>query len=353
MRGSNASRGLGRDRLLAAAFVVLVSTAIVGFSSAETGASFTASTTNPGQSWNTATVQPPTSPTGTSAVAGAVNLGWTASTSTPVGTQTRTYLVLRRPAGSGAYAQVGSATSALTASDTPVADGSYDYVVQTKIAQGAGFFTSVNSAVQTVKSDRTAPTMSITCNAAACGAGWYTAAVAVVVSGTDGAGVGMGSVTTKIDTAAAVTTAGSSASISVSGDSTGHSVVYSGKDAVTNTSANVTQTIKIDGTAPTNASGLTAVTGATTLGTVTLSWTAGSDATSGLAGYTIRRTGIVTACPAATPANYPTTYAAGAVTTTTVGGMTSGSKYCFYIAANDNAGNASAASAPAGPVRAK
>jgi len=352
MTTKSTSRGLGRDRLLAAAFVVLVSTAIVGFSAADTGASFTSSTTNPGESWNTATIQPPTSPTGTSAVAGAVNLGWTASTSTPVGTQTKTYLVLRRPAGAGSYAQVGSATASLTATDTPASDGSYDYVIQTKIAQGAGFFTSVNSAVQTVKSDRTAPTMSITCNAAACGAGWYTAAVSVVVTGNDGAGVGMGSVTTKIDAAAAVITAGSSASISVSGDSAGHTVVYSGQDAVTNTAANASQTIKIDGTAPTAATGLTAAKGGSA-GQINLGWTAGTDALSGVAGYTIHRTGVVASCPATTTANYPTTMSVGAVTSATFSGLVSTSKYCFYLTTNDAAGNASANSAAVGPTAAK
>ena len=351
MRTQNTSRGLGRDRLLAAAFVVLVSTAIVGFSTSETGASFTGLTSNPGQSWNTASVQPPaTQNAAVSAVAGAVNLGWTASPSTPVGTQTRSYLVLRGPVG-GPYLQVGT-TASLTYTDTPPSDGTYQWVIQTKIAQGTGFFTSGNSLVRSTKSDRTAPTMSITCNGAACGAGWYTAAVTVAVTGNDGAGVGMGSVTTKLDAAAAVTTAGSSTSFSVSGDSAGHTVVYSGQDAVTNTAANATQTIKIDATAPTNATGLVPLTGLNP-GEVILAWAAGSDATSGLAGYTIHGSGISPAsCPAATPANYPTTWAVGAANSTTVGGMTSNKKYCFYITANDNAGNASAASAPVGPTKA-
>jgi len=350
MRIPSTSRGLGRDRLLAAAFVVLVSTAIVGFSAADTGASFTASTTNPGESWNTATVQPPTSPTATSAVAGAVNLGWTASSSTPVGTQTKTYLVLRRPAGSGSYAQVGSATASLTATDTPAADGSYDYVLQTKIAQGAGFFTSVNSAVQTVKSDRTAPTMSATCNGGSC-AGWFNSAVSFVVSGNDGAGVGMGTATTNIDAAGAATSA-APRTVTVSGENAAHTVVYSGADAVGNASGNTSQTVKIDLTAPTAATGLTGAKGLSA-GQINLTWTAGTDALSGVAGYTIHHTGIVASCPATTPANYPTTVSVGAVTSTTVSGLSSGSKYCFYLTTNDVAGNASASSASLGPTMAK
>ena len=351
MRAPLGPRGLGRDRLLAAAFVVLVSTAIVGFSTAETGASFTGTTSNPNQSWNTATVAPPgTQNAAASAIAGAVNLSWTASSSTPVGTQTESYLVLRGPVG-GPYVQVGT-TATLAYTDTPPSDGTYEWVVQTKIAQGTGFFTSANSIARSAKSDRTAPTMSITCNAAACTAGWYNAAVAVVVSGNDGSGVGMGSVTKNVDGAGASTTAGSSVSFSVSGDSAGHSVVYSGQDAVANVAGNATQTIKIDATAPTNASALASLTGTVT-GTVNLTWTAGSDALSGLAGYTIHRTGVVASCPAATAANYPTTYSTGVVTSYTAGGMTSNSKYCFYITATDNAGNVSAASAPSLLTKAK
>lgn len=330
------------DRILAAALVVLVSTAIVGFSTGSTGASFTASTTNPNQSWATSNVAAPASETATSAAAGQIELSWPATT-TPANGHTVTYLVLR------GGVQIG-ATSGLTYSDTPPADGTYTYTVQTKIAQGAGFFTSGNSPAQSPKSDRTAPTMSATCNGGSC-AGWFTSAVTFVVSGNDGTGVGMGTATTNVDGGGALTSS-APRTVTVSGDSATHSVVYSGADAVGNASGNTTQTIQIDGTAPTNASGLSAATG-TASGTVTLSWSAGSDATSGLAGYTIHRSGVVTSCPATTAANYPTTYAVGAVTSATVGGMASSSKYCFYITATDNAGNVSAASAAAGPTKAK
>jgi hypothetical protein len=343
MRMQRAPRGLGRDRLLAAAFVVLVSTAIVGFSAGDTGASFTGSTSNPGQSWNTATVQPPaTQNAAASAVAGAVNLTWTASTSTPVGTQTLSYLVLRGPVG-GPYTQVGT-TATLASTDTPPADGTYEWVIQTKIAQGAGFFASGNSIVRSAKSDRTAPTMSITCNAAACTSGWYTAAVTALVSGNDGTGVGMGSVTRNVDSAGAVTTAGSSVSFSVSGDSSGHSVVYSGQDAVTNTAANATQTIKIDGTAPT-VGVLSAARGAASAPvTVDFSWTAGSDALSGVAGYQLHWVQPATTCPTtANTTNFPGTVSLGAVTSYQLTG-TAGKLYCAYLQTQDVAGNLSTAS---------
>src|SRR4029077_14091598 len=166
----------------------------------------------------------------------------------------------------------------------------------------------------------------------------------------DSSGVGMGTATTNVDGAGAISSA-APRTVTVSGESATHSVVSSGADAVGNASGNTTQTVKIDLTAPTNATGLAGVTG-TVSGTVDLSWTAGSDALSGLSGYTIHRSGIVASCPATTPANYPTSYAVSG-TSATVGGMTSGSKYCFYITATDNAGNASAASAAAGPTKAK
>ncbi|HEV2012130.1 MAG TPA: hypothetical protein VGS17_14025 [Candidatus Limnocylindria bacterium] len=332
------------DRIIVAAFVVLVSTAIVGFSTGNTGASFTGTTTNPNQSWNTQNVTPPASFTSaTSAIAGRIDLVWTATTS-PAGSHTLTYLVLRGPVG-GPYVQVGT-TAGLTYSDTPGADGTYEYVIQTKIAQGAGFFTSGNSAVKSNKSDRTAPVMSATCNGGSC-AGWFNGSVTFVVSGNDGAGVGMGTATTNVDAGGAITSA-APRTVTVSGESATHSVVYSGADAVGNASGNTSQTVKIDLTTPTTAGAFTVNLGQQN-GEADLTWTAGTDALSGVAGYLIRRA-TATTCPAATAANYPTNLTVGAVTAYTWTGLTSGTSYCFYIQTKDNAGNLSAASALAGPI---
>ena len=332
-----------RERIFAAAFVVLVSTAIIGFSSGSTGATFTGSSTNPNESWATATVAAPASTTATSAIAGAVDLAWPATTTPPNG-HTVTYLVFRN--GS----QVGT-TSSLAYSDTPAADGSYSYAVQTKIAQGAGFFTSPNGPTASGLSDRTAPTMSATCNGGAC-SGWFNTAVTFVVSGNDGTGVGMGTATTNVDGAGALTSA-APRTVTVSGESAGHSVVYSGADAVGNASGNTTQTVQIDLTAPTAPTGLTAASGAAgSPVTVDLTWTAGTDALSGVAGYTVYWV-QANACPAATPANYPSTAAVGAVTSYSISGLVSGSKYCAYLTTTDKAGNVSAASATAGPTKAR
>ena len=335
------------DRLVAAAFVVLVSTAIIGFSAGSSGASFTGTTTNPGQILNSQNVTPPASFTSaTSAVSGRIDLVWTASTS-PAGSHTLTYLVLRGPVG-GPYAQVGT-TSGLTYSDTPGSDGTYEYVVQTKIAQGAGFFTSGNSATKSNKSDRTAPAMSATCNGGSC-AGWFNGNVTFVVSGNDGAGVGMGTATTNVDSAGAVTSA-APRTVTVSGENAAHSVVYSGADAVGNASGNTTQTVKIDLTAPTAASGFSGSKGLVG-GDINLSWTAGTDALSGVAGYTIRYV-AAGVCPAASVGNYPGSAAVGAVTSTTLTGLATNANYCFYWITTDAAGNASANSAVFGPSKTK
>lgn len=112
-----------------------------------------------------------------------------------------------------------------------------------------------------------------------------------------------------------------------------------------------------DRTAPTAASGVaSSVNLSTTLGAVDLAWTAGSDATSGLAGYTIRYVAVGAldlTCPAASEATYTSTTGVGAVTSASVTGLTSATKYCFYLVTEDGAGNQSGASNTAGPTAAK
>ena len=327
------------DRIVAAAFVVLVSTAIIGFSTGNTGASFTGATTNPNESYKTENVAAPASQNApASAIAGRVDLSWPA-TATPANGHAITYLVFRNGT------QIG-ATAGLAYSDTPGADGTNSYTIQTKIAQGAGFFTSAHSPAQNGTSDRTAPAMSATCNAGACG-GWFNTAVTFVVSGNDGTGVGMGSATTSVDAAGAITSA-APRTMTVSGDAI-HSVVFSGADAVGNASGTTTQTVKIDTTAPTAATGFTSAKGVNP-GEIVLTWTAGADTGSGVAGYTIYNTNPMGpgGCPVQSTTNYPNSTSVGVVTGTTLT-LTRAKKYCFYFVTNDVAGNASAPSATVGP----
>ena len=342
-------RASGIDRLAAIVFVLFVVTAIVAIVAGDTAASFTATTTNSSNTLAALTVAPPaTQNATTSSAGGVVNLSWTATPTAPGSGHTLSYDVLRGPVG-GPYAIVKN-VSTLSTTDTPPADGTYGYVVHAKVS-GGGTFTSGDSTARSGVSDRTAPAMTITCNGAACGAGWYTAAVTVAVSGTDG-GTGMGSVTRNVDGAGQVSTAGASVTFSVSGDGAAHSVQYFGTDAAGNASATAAQTIKIDGTAPTAPTGLSSASGTGAGATIDLSWSAATDALSGVAGYTLRWV-QANSCPAASPANYPSSAGVGAVTSYTLGGLVSGSKYCAYLTTTDNAGNVSAASAVAGPTKAK
>jgi hypothetical protein len=341
------------DRFVAIAFVVMVTVGLAGIVSAETGASFTSSTTNPGNTVAALLVQPPASQAAPSSSAGGVvALSWTATPTAPGAGHTLTYLVLRGPAG-GPYTQIAS-TSTLSYTDTPPSDGTYQYVIQARVT-GGGSFTSGNSTAQNGISDRLPPAMSISCNGAACSSSsWYTAPVSVTVTGTDtGGGSGMGSVTRDIDGAGQISTAGASATFTVSGDSANHSVVSFGTDAVGNTSVSSTQTLKIDATAPNAPGGITIATG-TTRGTVTVNGTtAGTDALSGVAGYRVYFSASGATC-SATP--YPASqYFAGNPPTLpmVVTGLVSGTRYCAYVHTVDNAGNESGDSNVAGPAKAK
>lgn len=338
--------------LLLAGTLAVTTIATFGTSSA----AFTARAVNPSNQAATLLVQPPSSISATSAAAGAITLSWPASPTVPGTGHTLSYRVFRGPVG-GPYTQIGSTSaSVLTYSDTPASDGTYGYVVETAVG-GAGMFTSVNSPAASALSDRTPPSMSITCGGSACGAGWYSAAVSVTVSGTD-SGVGMGSLSYQIDGGTTTTISGASASFSVSGDSAGHAVAYYGRDAVSNTSTTATQTIRIDATAPTAATSLQSSQG--TKGapaTINLSWTAGTDALSGVQGYVIYWSSGVSGgtCPAISAANYPNSAAVGSVTAATIpssGTLKGGAQYCAYLVTIDNAGNQSASSSVTGPTKA-
>ena len=345
------STGISGDRLLAIAFVFMAAVALVGIGSGKSGASFTGTTTNPANNIATMLVQVPAAQNNaTSAAAGVVTLSWTTTPTAPGAGHTLTYNVLRGPVG-GPYSLIGN-IAALTFNDTPSSDGTYEYVIQAKVT-GGGTFTSGNSAAKNGVSDRVAPTMSITCNGAACSAGWYNAAVSVTVNGVDG-GTGMGSVTRNVDGAGQTSTAGASATFNVIGQSAGHTVAYFGTDAAGNATASASQTVRIDLTVPTAATALASAVGAAGGPvTVDLSWSAGTDALSGLQGYEVRWTNAIGTCPAQSVANFPNSATISAVTAYSITSLVSSSNYCAYLVTLDNAGNRSANSATTGPTKAK
>jgi hypothetical protein len=286
----------------------------------------------------------------TSAAAGVVTLSWTATPTAPGAGHTLTYNVLRGPVG-GPYVQIAN-TAALTYNDTPPSDGTYQYVIQAQVT-GGGTFTSGNSAASNGLSDRTAPAISISCNGApTCPASWYNATVSVVVSGTDG-GTGMGSVTRNVDGAGQISTAGSSVTFNVSGESAGHTVQYFGSDAAGNAASTASKTIRIDLTAPTAATALASAVGAAgSPVTVDLTWTAGTDALSGVQGYEVRWTGDMATCPATSAANYPFSATVAAVTSYSISGLVANDRICAYLVTIDNAANRSA-NAATGPTKAR
>ena len=344
--------GISGDRLLAIAFVFMVTVALGGLVSGETGASFTSSTVNPANNVATMLVQVPASQNNTtSAAAGLVTLSWAATPTAPGAGHTLTYNVLRGPVG-GPYALIGN-TSGLTFNDTPSSDGTYQYVIQAKVT-GGGTFTSGNSAAKNGLSDRTAPVISISCNSSpTCPASWYNAAVSVTVSGTDG-GTGMGSVTRNVDGAGQVSTAGASVTFSVSTQSAGHIVQYFGTDAAGNSASTGSKTIRIDLTLPTSATALASAVGAPGAPvTVDLTWTAGTDALSGVQGYEIRWTGDMATCPATSSANYPFSATIGAAASYAISGLVANDRICAYLITIDNAGNRSINSTATGPTKAK
>jgi hypothetical protein len=343
---NNASPAFG-DRLLAIAFVLMVTVALAGITAGQTGASFTGTSLNPTNSASTLTVQPPASQNAPiSAAGGVVDLSWTPTPTAPGAGHTLSYVILRGPVG-GPYVQVGT-SAGLTGSDTPASDGTYEYVMQARVA-GGGTFTSVNGATRTAISDRLAPTVSITCNGGPC-TGWSKAAVSVQVTGSD-TGTGMGSVTRNVDGAGQVSTGGASVAFNVSGESAGHTVAYFGTDAAGNASVPSNATVKIDLTSPTTPGSFAAASGACCAApyTMSFSWAGSTDALSGLAGYTLHwvATGGVTACPTtATPAAFPNTVSFGVGATNTTITNPAVSRICGYIESADNAGNAS----PVSPI---
>ncbi|MGH2450220.1 MAG: hypothetical protein ACRDGE_02905 [Candidatus Limnocylindria bacterium] len=327
-----------KARLIALAGAAALAASLAVTSVLPTAAAFVSATVA-SSTLGTLSVDPPASHSDpVSAAAGAIDLSWAATPTDPGAGRTIEYLVLRRDCCTGSYAQVTS-TSALTHSDTPPSDGSYEYVIVARVIGTGGSFDSGDSAARTGLSDRTPPAMSILCDGAACGAGWYTAAVSVTVSGTD-AGAGMGSVSHRIDGGSWTQTPGGTDTFDVTGDSIGHAVDYYGTDLATNDSGTSTQTIKIDATPPSTPT-LSAARGPAggPQFTVEFSWTAATDATSGVSGYTLYWV-QANACPAASPADYPNAVPLGLVTDYSLVGSNN-TWYCGYIVSHDVAGNTS------------
>jgi len=148
--------------------------------------------------------------------------------------------------------------------------------------------------------------------------GWSTATVNVSLSATD-TGSGVASTRYQLD-AAAVSTY--TASIPVSTDGT-HTLRFWSVDSGGNTEATKTATVRIDTTPPTTPGGFSASSVSTS--SVEMTWTASTDAVSGMYAYGVYRDGSLVATSSAT--------------TYTATGLNPGQTYSFAVAALDVAGN--------------
>ena len=319
------------------ALLVAVMSAVAG--SHDSSADFVVTSTSPGNQVVTLDPQGPASySVPASRPAGAVELVWTASTTESVRPGLVTYSVHRSPAGAGTYAQLVSGLTTYTYTDTPGSDGSYDYKVRTDISSF-----SADSVARAGLSDRVPPVITGSAAPAAIWNGWRAGDVTVTFTCTDTGGSGVATCTSPV----VLTSEGAS-----------QSAGGSSADVAGNTSSATVSGIGIDKSAPTVASSLiSSISLSTSLGAVDLAWNAGSDSLSGLAGYTVRYQSVgalVFTCPVSSNAGYADhSVGVGVVTSASPGGLSTGTKYCFYLLTRDNVGWLSAASNVTGPTAAK
>ena len=304
---------------LAGATSALCLSLSAGVSVGGTTAAFNAQTTNSAGAVASLYVQSPAQSSATSASGGRVDLSWSASPT--AATRAVGYLVYRRPAGSGSYTRLTpSPITALTYADTPSSDGSYEYAVQATVST----FSSPDRVVSAV-SDRTGPTVTTSTTA---GGGAYASNTwtnrSVTVS------------FTCADALSGVATC--PASVNRSAEGANQSVSGTATDTVGNSTAASFTRINIDLTGPTAAGSLAASPGSDA---VTLTWSAATDALSGVGGYEvsyaayIRVPGGVSYCE---PYAYWGNPGASG-TSETVSGLTTGSRYCFQVVSRDAASN--------------
>jgi hypothetical protein len=203
----------------------------------------------------TATLTAPANPAATATPnSGTVPVTWTAATLS-TGQSVQGYYVVRiRSSDQALAAACGTSTTTLTistsCSDLTVPDGTYRYQVVAVV--GSWTASSVLSGSVTVVNDTSRPSISVTsATPAANAAGWNnTSPVTVSVSAAPGSGgIPVASITMWVDSGTPVTTLGSTASISVSGDGV-HIVSFYATDTLLKQSSTGTYTVRIDTVSP-------------------------------------------------------------------------------------------------------
>jgi hypothetical protein len=213
-----------------------------------------------------------------------------------------------------------SNTTSATSTSTALADGSWYFNIRT--ADRAGNW-SATSSFGPVRVDRNPPVT--TSNAPSA---WQNANVNVTLTPTDAGQIV--STTWKLD-AGPDTAYGTPILVSTEGTST---LLFWSVDAAGHVETANTALVRIDKTTPTVPATVTA--SALTTTSAQVSWSASSDAVSGVARYDVYRDGVVVGTATGT--------------TFTQTGLTSGQAYVYTVRAVDAAGNASAQSGPASVV---
>jgi signal peptidase len=319
---------------------------------------FTASNGVSGNTFSTLTLAAATLNSATPQPAGGILLAWSASPTASI--RSVNYLVFRAPHSSSSFTQVsGSPVSTLSYTDTPPADLTYDYKVQTVAAT----FTSPYSNVLSGLADRTVPTIS---GWALCdqdgiilpvSANWIKSAGSYIVyanaADADAQGVASVTATTGIVggatssfslSAAAGTCAGISyayksavqAGPTLTGAQTFFADVIASDAAANAAHTNISHSadVGVDVVAP----GLVTVSHTHNLlsSVITLNWTASAETGSGLAGYQLKVYNTGTTTPAS---QYPSPVVVSGGTLSYSFTLTHLSTYDFVVTPVDNAGN--------------
>lgn len=210
----------------AVAIVLVAGTEVMLGQASPTWGLWSSTSASTGNTFSTLNVQPATLNSATPQTYGWVRLAWSVSPTEPL--TTLSYDVLRAP-HAGSYSTIASGLSEGTSEyyDVPDSDGQYDYRVKAYVS---GF--SANSGSLTATSDRTPPTLGITCNSGSCSPTFASSPVLVAISATD-TGTGVYSVGYRVDAGSWTDVVGSGTTFNVSGGGT-HTVDYRGQDVAGN-----------------------------------------------------------------------------------------------------------------------
>ena len=261
-----------------------------------------------------------------------VNLSWSgyADATSGVAAYKVVRAVTTAPSSCGAGTVITASTTSTSLTDTASLVDGTTYAYRVCAIDGAGNVSTGTTTTAIPRPETDAPVGTITL---AGGADWTTSrSVVATLSATDASTVTAVCLSESTTCTSWVSYA-TSKSFSLSTTAGTHTVRAWFRDAYGNVSAATTDTIQLDTTAPN--SGTLSASGSD--GTVTLSWSGASDATSGVASYKL--VGTSTSTP--TNCTTGTTLTTGADTSYVHTGLTNGVTWNYRLCATDVAGNVS------------